>query len=97
MNQEITFRFAQNSTAGTTRGLAEVRLDSPTGPIAATCTLVSTGGGNTYTNQTCPFTTPVVGSHKLYIVFAQAPGGPTGGFGTLNWVQFSGAGHGVNP
>ena len=97
MDQQITFRFAQATAAGAARTVAEVRLDSPTGPVAASCTLVSTGNNNTYTDQTCPFTNPVTGSRKLYVVFTQAPGGPTTGIGNLNWVQFSGAGHGVNP
>jgi PKD repeat protein len=95
MSQAITFRFAQASGAGATRGLVDVRLDSPTGPVVATCTLRSTGGANTYTEQTCDFATPVSGSRKLYLAFRQAPGGPATGFGTLNWVQFSGQGIGI--
>jgi cytochrome c len=60
----------------------------------ATCTLSSTGGANTYTNQTCPFTEPVTGSRRIYLTFRQAPGGPATNFGQLNWVQFSGPGVG---
>ena len=94
MSQEITFRFAQNSAPGTVRGLVDVRTDSPTGDVVATCTLVGTAGTNTYTNQVCAFTTPVTGSRRLYLAFRQAPGGPATNFGNLNWVQFSGAGIG---
>jgi PKD repeat protein len=92
MDQAITFRFANNSAAGSTRGLVDVRLDSPTGPLAATCTLLATGSNNTFTSQTCPFSTPVTGSRRLYLVFRQVPGGPATGFGNLNWVEFSGPG-----
>ena len=95
MNKEIAFRFAQASAAGTARGLVDVRTDSPTGDIVATCTLAATGGANAYTTQPCVFTSPVSGSRRLYLVFRQAPGGPTTNFGNLNWVQFSGAGIGL--
>jgi PKD repeat protein/type 1 glutamine amidotransferase len=94
MSQETTFRFAQASAAGTPRGIVDVRTDSPTGDVVASCALVATGGANTYTNQTCAFTTPVTGSRKLYLTFRQAAGGPATNFGNLNWVQFSGAGIG---
>ena len=94
MNKGIAFRFAQASAAGTARGLVEVRADSPTGDVVATCTLAATGGANTYTTQPCAFTSPVTGSRRLYLMFRQAPGGPATNFGNLNWVQFSGAGVG---
>ena len=92
MDQAITFRFANNAAAGSTRGLVEVRLDSPTGPVAATCTLLATGSNAVFTSQRCPFTTPVTGSRRIYLVFRQADGGPATGFGNLNWVEFSGPG-----
>jgi type 1 glutamine amidotransferase len=94
MDKQITFRFANNQAAGTLRGLVDVRLDAVDGPVIATCELRSTGGNGTYTDQTCPFTGTVTGSHGIYLVFRQAPGGPASGFGLLNWVQFSGAGVG---
>jgi cytochrome c len=92
MDQAITFRFANNAAAGSTRGLVEVRLDSPTGPVAATCTLLATGSNAVFTSQRCPFTTPVTGSRRIHLVFRQADGGPAAGFGNLNWVEFSGPG-----
>jgi PKD repeat protein/type 1 glutamine amidotransferase len=92
MDQAITFRFANNAAAGSTRGLVEVRLDSPTGPVAATCTLLATGSNAVFTSQRCPFTTPVTGSRRIYLVFRQADGGPAAGLGNLNWVEFSGPG-----
>jgi cytochrome c len=95
MSQQITFRFANASAAGSTRGLVDVRLDSATGPTVATCTLVATGGPNTYTDQTCAFAQPVTGARKLYLAFRQAPGGPATNFGSLNWVEFAGNGVGM--
>jgi PKD repeat protein/type 1 glutamine amidotransferase len=92
MNQGITFRFASNAAAGSIRGLVDVRLDSPTGPIAATCTLVATGSNNVFTSQACDFDEPVSGSRRIYLAFRQAGGGPAGNFGNLNWVEFSGPG-----
>jgi PKD repeat protein/type 1 glutamine amidotransferase len=92
MDQAITFRFANNAAAGSTRGLVEVRLDSPTGPTAATCTLLATGSNAVFTSQRCPFATPVTGSRRIYLVFRQADGGPATGLGNLNWVEFSGPG-----
>ncbi len=94
MDKQITFRFASNQAAGALRGLVDVRLDAVDGPVIASCELRSTGGNGTYTNQTCPFTGTVTGSHPVYLVFRQATGGPATGFGLLNWVEFSGAGIG---
>jgi PKD repeat protein/type 1 glutamine amidotransferase len=95
MSQQITFRFAQNSPPTTTRGLVDVRLDSATGPVVATCPLVGSGGANTYTDQVCAFAEPVTGSRRIYLAFRQATGGPATNFGLLNWVQFSGQGIGL--
>ncbi len=92
MDQAITFRFASNAAANSVRGLVEVRLDSPAGPVAATCTLLATGSNNVFTSQTCPFTSPVSGSRRIHLVFRQADGGPATGFGNLNWVEFTGPG-----
>ena len=92
MEKQITFRFANNQAAGTLRGLVDVRLDAVDGPSIATCELRSTGNNGTYTSQTCAFTGAVTGSHRIYLVFRQAPGGPATGFGLLNWVEFAGPG-----
>ena len=95
MDKQITFRFANNAAAGTPRVNVEVHLDSPTGPLATTATLLATGGNNTYTSQTFPL--DFTGSRRVYLVFKPVAGGVTTGFGNLNWVEFSGAGHGVPP
>ena len=95
LSQQITFRFAQNSQPTTRRGLVDVRLDSATGPVVATCPLVGSGGTSTCTDQVCTFAEPVTGSRRIYLAFRQAPGGPATNFGLLNWVQFSGQGIGL--
>jgi PKD repeat protein len=99
MNKEITFRFAGgagNNPAGEARINVEIRDGSPTGPLLTTATLQSTGSTNTYSSQTFPLN--YTGSKRLYLVVRQIAGGATaggGGFGNLNWVEFSGAGAGV--
>lgn len=92
MDKQITFRFANNQAAGSLRGLVDVRLDAVDGPSIATCELRATGNNGVYTSQTCPFTGAVSGSHRIYLTFRQAPGGPATGFGLLHWVEFSGPG-----
>ena len=93
MNKEISFRFGAAGTAGTDRARVEIHLDSPTGPIATTATLKSTGNNNTYTTQTFPL--DFTGSRRVYLVFKPVAGGVTTAFGNLNWVEFSGPGAGV--
>jgi len=97
MDQAVTFRFANNAAAGSSRGAVEVRLDSLDGPVVATHTLTATGSNNMFQSQTAAFTTPVVGTHKLYLVFRTVEGGAATNFGNLNWVGFTGPGIGVNP
>jgi PKD repeat protein/type 1 glutamine amidotransferase len=100
MDKTITFRFGGGSAAnpaGQPRAAVEIRQDSVDGPIVTTATLNSTSSvnNNTYTSQTFPL--PLTGTHRLFLVFRAVPGGPATGFGNLNWVEFSGAGAGVNP
>ncbi len=96
MNKQITIRYAggsANNTAGNPRMGFDVRLDSPTGPIAGSGTLVSTGANNnTYTSQTFPL--DFTGSHRLYLVFRQVNDLVPTGMGLINWVEFSGPGWG---
>jgi glucose/arabinose dehydrogenase/PKD repeat protein len=97
MDKKITFRFAGgagDNPAGQDRVRVEIHTGSLTGPIATTVTLKSTGNNNnTWTSQT--FDLDFAGSQRLYLVFAQIAGGPVsgnGGFGNLNWVEFTGPG-----
>ena len=55
-------------------GLAELRLDSPTGPVVGTADLVASGGAGTYRTATATVTAPDEGSHKLYVVVAARQG-----------------------
>ncbi|GAA4467243.1 ThuA domain-containing protein [Phytohabitans houttuyneae] len=94
----VTLRTSGGSaaTAGQPRFAVQLRLDAVDGPLLATATVNATTGNNAFTSTTVPITDPG-GTHKLYLVFQPVSGGPTSGFGNLNWVQFTGAGIGVAP
>ncbi|MFG3602259.1 ThuA domain-containing protein [Micromonospora chersina] len=96
--QSVTLRTSGGSaaTAGQPRFGVQFRLDSPTGPLLTTATVNATSGNNAFTSTTVPVTDPG-GTHKLYLVLTTVPGGPAGGFGNLNWVEFTGQGIGVTP
>jgi PKD repeat protein/type 1 glutamine amidotransferase len=87
----IKVRFANNQPNGTLRGYLDVRLDAVDGPVAATCELRSTGNNGVYRDIDCPVT-GVTGTHKVYLTFRRAEGGPATGFGLINWVEFGGPG-----
>jgi hypothetical protein len=101
MDKKIRFRFAGgagNNPAGQDRANVEIRDGSPTGPILTTVTLRSTGGTGAANWETQEFDLDFAGSKQLYLVFRQIPGGPApgfGGFGNLNWVEFTGPGVGA--
>ncbi|WP_238015971.1 ThuA domain-containing protein [Dactylosporangium sp. AC04546] len=86
----VTLRHSGGSaaTAGTPRAVVELRLDSPTGPVVATATLNATTGNNDWASTAVPVAQPV-GSHRLYVVFAAAPGGPATSLVNLNWLEFN--------
>ena len=81
----------QQPANNTLRGHLDVRLDAVDGPVAATCELRATGGNGVYREVSCPFT-GATGSHRVYLTFRQATGGPATGFGLINWVEFRGPG-----
>jgi hypothetical protein len=69
-------------------GNIEVHLDSPTGPLLATCPVKGTGGWDTWATQSCPITgDPATGVHAIYLVFT----GDSGVLFNLNWFQFASA------
>jgi transposase InsO family protein len=72
------------------------RLDAPDGPVLTTATVNATAGNNAFASTSVPITDPG-GTRKLYLVFQTVLGGPAGGFGNLNWVEFAGQGLGVTP
>lgn len=75
-------RVASNASGGS----IEVRLDSATGTLAATCAVPGTGGWQNWTTVTCA-TSNITGVHTLYLKF-------TGGAGNLFnvlWFKFASA------
>jgi PKD repeat protein/glucose/arabinose dehydrogenase/type 1 glutamine amidotransferase len=86
----VTFRYSGGSaaTVGTPRAGVELRLDSPTGPLAGTATLAATSGTNAWASQSIAVDQPV-GAHRLYLVFRNVTGGPATGLLNLNWVEFA--------
>jgi len=86
----VTFRYSGGSatTVGTPRAAVELRLDSPTGPLAGTATLAATTGNNAFASQSLAVSQPV-GAHRLYLVFRSVTGGPATGLLNLNWVEFT--------
>jgi arabinoxylan arabinofuranohydrolase len=67
-------------------GNIEIRLDSLTGPVVGTCSVVGTGGWQTWATRTCPIS-GASGVHDVYLRF-------TGGGGNLfnfNWWRFTGS------
>ena len=66
--------------AGTGTPNIELRLNSPTGTLIGTLTMVSTGGWNEYWEQSCNINT-VTGVNDLYLVFT----GPV----NIDWFTFA--------
>jgi arabinoxylan arabinofuranohydrolase len=78
--------FSARVASGTSGGRIELRLGSPTGALAGTCSVPGTGGWQAWTTVTCPVS-GATGTQDLYLRF-------TGGSGYLfnvNWWQFAGA------
>ncbi len=102
MTKQINIRFAGPGSfppiipvtpTGTDLADVEVRDGSPTGPILTKVRLKSTGDLNTWQTFSAPLN--FTGSKRLYLVFRTFEGGPIIpyiGWGTVNWVSFSGAG-----
>ncbi|MEU8819704.1 glycoside hydrolase family 43 protein [Actinoplanes sp. NPDC048796] len=76
--------FTARTASATSGGRVELRLDSPTGALAGTCTAPGTGGWQTWTSVTCPVS-GATGTHDLYLRFT----GGTGYLLNLNWWQFT--------
>ncbi|GAA4607692.1 hypothetical protein BJY16_006461 [Actinoplanes octamycinicus] len=76
--------FSARVASAAAGGRIEVRLGSPTGTLAGTCTVPGTGGWQTWTTVSCPVS-GVSGTRDLYLRF-------TGGSGYLfnvNWWRFA--------
>jgi PKD repeat protein len=72
-------------------GVAEVRWNSPTGPLLGSATIPGTGGWQTYTDVTINLGNPPATSGKLYFVARNPAGGP-GYLFNVNWMDFLGQG-----
>ncbi|MDN3357371.1 glycoside hydrolase family 3 protein [Actinomadura sp. DC4] len=55
-------------TAASSAGTVEIRLDSPTGPLAGTASVAATGGPYSYATTTTALT-GATGHHDVYLVF----------------------------
>jgi hypothetical protein len=76
--------FTARVASGTSGGRIEVRLGSPTGALAGTCTVPGTGGWQAWTSVSCAVN-GATGTQDLYLVFA----GGSGYLFNLNWWQFT--------
>ncbi|HET8784604.1 MAG TPA: ThuA domain-containing protein, partial [Candidatus Limnocylindrales bacterium] len=85
----LRFRVASGGAGGT----IEARLDSPTGPVAGTVAVPSTGGWQTWTNVTMDLPTPPEGTHEMFLVFVNPSA--AGGDGLFNVNSFTALGKGA--
>ncbi|MCO8273895.1 glycoside hydrolase family 43 protein [Actinoplanes sp. TRM 88003] len=76
--------FTARVASATSGGRVEVRLGSPTGTVAGTCTAPATGGWQTWTTVSCGVS-GVSGTQDLYLRFA----GGSGYLFNLDWWQFT--------
>ena len=61
--------------------------------MIGTAELAPTGGNNTY-NDAVATIAPTAGTHRVYVTFAQRPGGPTNNLFNLDELTFVGQGVG---
>ena len=85
---KVTVRYASTGAGG----LAEFRLDSPTGPLVGTADLTASGGTSVYATASATLTAPETGNHRLYVVAAARAGGPTSGLFDIDQLRLSGKG-----
>ena len=78
---------ARLACAGNCGGALEFRLDSVSGTLAASVTIPSTAGWQTWNTASAPAGS-ATGVHDLYVVFKAPPSG-TSSLGNLNWFQFN--------
>jgi cytochrome c len=90
----ITFRTS-GGTAGGNAGTVSIWLDAINaaggGTLLTSVTIAGTTNATTYASQTFGLADPG-GTHRLFLVFSPAAGGPTNNFFNLNWIEFNGAG-----
>jgi glucosylceramidase len=84
----VTARLACQQSPGNCGGMLEFHLDSVAGTLAASVTIPSTGGFQTW-QTTAPVTVSgASGVHDLYVVF-KAPASGTTALGNVNWFKFN--------
>lgn len=76
--------FTARVSSATSGGNIELRLDSTTGPLIGTCTVVGTGSWNTWASRTCTVS-GATGIRDLYLRLT----GASGFLFDLNWWQFN--------
>jgi cytochrome c len=79
---ELAVRYAASGAGGR----VEVRLDDPIGPLVGTADLVSTGSDVGV--ATAAIDAPDDAPHRLYLVYAQRPDGPTSNMFELDELEF---------
>jgi beta-glucosidase len=77
---------ARLACAGNCGGTLEFHLDSVSGTLAASVTIPSTAGWQTWSTGTAPAS--ATGVHDLYVIFKAPPSG-TSSLGNFNWFQFN--------
>jgi glucosylceramidase len=77
-----------NNGGGNCGGTLKFYLDSTSGTLAASVTIPSTGGWETWQTTTPVSAAGASGVHDLYVVFSAPPSGTTG-LGNINWFQFN--------
>jgi len=92
----VTFRTS-GGTAGGNAGTVEIWRDAIDaaggGSLVTSVTIAGTANATTYTSQTYPISD--TGTHRYFLVFQPAAGGPGNNFFNLNWVELVGAGVGT--
>jgi O-glycosyl hydrolase len=73
---------------GNCGGTLEFHLDSSTGTLAASVTIPSTGGWETWQTTPAASVSGASGVHDVYVVF-KAPASGTTSLGNFNWFQFN--------
>jgi arabinoxylan arabinofuranohydrolase len=76
--------FDARVASATDGGNIELRLDSPTGKLIATCPVHNTGGQQTWATVSCPVS-GTTGKHDLYLKFV----GGSGSLFNFNWWRFN--------
>ena len=94
----ITFRTS-GGTAGGNAGTVGIWRDAINaaggGTLVTSVTILGTANATTYASQTYPLSDS--GTHRYFLVFSPAAGGPGNNFFNLNWTEFVGSGVGVAP